>query len=298
MHWPNLRGWIWRERAQSAPAGPRPLARLIDSAPEPDIPKPPALWHPERLALTDALWGDGFQFPGGELETLRLARPLGLSAAASLLLLGCGSGGPACSIAAQLGVWVTGFEADPELAAAAGERSIRSGLGRRAQVEPWDPLAPELGRGYFHHGLAFEPLRDASPEPVLSAVAAALKPGGQLTLVETIADKPLDPLDSAVAAWARVDARDPALLQSQAAITRMLGRLGFEVRIVEDISARYAQQAMLGWRRVVHGLENARPSPRQAGVLVAEAELWLLRLRLFQASLLRRVRWHAIGRGG
>jgi SAM-dependent methyltransferase len=242
------------------------------------------------------LWGDGFQFPGGELETLRLARPLGLSAASSLLLVGAGSGGPPCCVATHLGVWVTGFETDATLAAIANERSIRTGLGRRAQIEDWAPEAPDFGRSYYHHGLALESLRDGNPEPVLTAIASALKPGGQLTLVETAADTPLDPGDPVVAAWARLDRRDPAIVPSQASVTRMLGRLGYEVRIVEDISHRHVQQALHAWKQVVGGLEQVKPTARQAGPVVGEAELWLLQLRLFQAQKLRRVRWHAIGR--
>jgi hypothetical protein len=76
-----------------------------------------------------------------------------------------------------------------------------------------------------------------------------------------------------------------------------LGRLGFDVRIVEDISSRHIQQAMMGWRRLVRGLEAERPPLWQTALLVEEAELWLARLRLFRHKQLRLVRWHAIGRG-
>jgi len=66
---------------------------------------------------------------------LRLARPLALSKASSLLLLGAGAGGPPCCITSQLGAWVTGFEADPELVLVATERSLRAGFGRRAEIK-------------------------------------------------------------------------------------------------------------------------------------------------------------------
>ncbi len=51
------------------------------------------VWPPARIDLVHQLWGSGFVFPGGEIETLRLARPLGTSAATSLLIVGVGSGG-------------------------------------------------------------------------------------------------------------------------------------------------------------------------------------------------------------
>lgn len=300
MPWSKLRNWFDR-RATPVPqraATARPRAAAVAAPDKPTQAETSIAWPMARLAVTDALWGDGFQFPGGELETLRLARPLGLSAASSLILVGAGSGGPPCCVATHLGVWVTGYETDAALTALANERSIRVGLGRRAQIETWQPHAPDFGRSYYHHGIALEALRDGNPEAVLTSMAAALKPGGQLTLVETTADNPLDPQDSAIAAWSRLDHRDPACVPAQAAITRMLGRLGFEVRIVEDISHRHVQQALFGWRQVVGGLEQVKPSARQAGPLVSEAELWLLQLRLFQTQKLHRVRWHAIGRTG
>jgi hypothetical protein len=246
--------------------------------------------------LVDALWGEGFQFPGGEIETLRLAKPLGLSAASSLLLLGAGGGGPACSLAAKLGVWVSGFEADTDLIDAAQVRIGRTKLGKRAQVESWDPADPGLARHYYHHGLALEPLRGCQPEPTLAAIAAAIKPGGQLMMVELVADTPLDPSDPDVARWAELERRHPETLPTEIAITRVLGRLGFDVRIVEDISRRHMDQALLGWRTQVRDLEDLRPNRRKAALIVNEAELWLVRMRLFRAGRLRLVRWHSIGR--
>jgi SAM-dependent methyltransferase len=298
MRLPAMRHWF----------GLEPAPKVLTRAPVVPVPaaagppqSSPAIgedcsWPVERLEVVDALWGEGFQFPGGEVETLRLVKPLGLSAATSLLLLGAGSGGPPCCIASDLGVWVTGYESDHTLIHAATERSLRSGLARRAQIASWDPDSPSFERGYFHHALALEPLRDGLVEPTLSALAQALKPGGQLVLLETVADNPLDRADSAVAAWLRLDGRRLDRLQSEVTITRALGRLGFDVRIVEDISRRHIQQSVAGWREAVRGMEQAKPNPREAAQLIKEAELWLLRLRLFRSRTLRLVRWHAIGR--
>jgi hypothetical protein len=294
----------WFGRGEDANMAPPPLVQpLLSAAPpmEPERdrrpPQPPAPpWSRDRQDIVDALWGDGFQFPGGEIETLRLAKPLGLSAASSLLLFGAGGGGAACSLAAKLGVWVNGFEADEDLIAAAQTRISRTKLGKRAQVEPWSPAEPDLARHYYHHALALEPLRDCKPEPTLAAIAAAIKPGGQLMLVELVADAPLDPTDPDVRRWARLEHRNPEALPTETTITRVLGRLGFDVRIVEDISRRHMDQAMLGWRTRVRDLEDARPNRRQAGLIVTEAELWLARMPLFRTKRLRLVRWHAIGR--
>ena len=286
-----------------APGVVRPLAVPVAERPPSLVPdadlseNDDPTWPSARISVAEALWGEGYLFPGGEFETMTLAKPLGLSAAASLLFLGVGSGGPARSVAKELGVWVSGFEANAHLAEVATERGVRAGLGRRAQVEVWDPAKPKFSHHYYHHGMALEPLRGAKPEAMLAAVALALKPGGQLVLVELVADSQLDPTDAVVATWARLDHR-PAVLPSELAMTRLLGRLGFDVRIVEDISRRHLQYAIDGWRTAVRGMQETKPSLRQVAVVVREAELWLSRFRLMRAGKLRLVRWHAIGSGG
>ena len=259
--------------------------------------RPPPKWNRDRLKITDALWGQGYQFPGGEIETLRLAKPLGLSKASSLLLLGAGSGGAACSLAIHLGVWVSGFEADPDLLATAVDRVTRRNLTRHAQTETWNPDEPKFRDGFYHHGLALEALHGSQPERVLSAVARSLKPSGHLAMTELIADTPLDPANPVVAAWAHLERRNPKALPTEVTITRILGRLGFDVRVCEDLSERHVSHAMAGWRSLVRVMEDAPPTRREAMSSVQEAELWLLRLRLFEIGSLRLVRWHAIGGG-
>jgi SAM-dependent methyltransferase len=243
--------------------------------------------------VAESLWGDGFTFPDGQQETLRLAKPLGLSNATSLLLLGAGAGGPACCIAAQLGAWVTAFEADPDLMAAATERSLIGGFGRRAEIKAWEPAEANFSRRSFHHALSLEAFRGEAPGPVLVAIFRAIRPGGSLVMVDLVANEPLDPADSAVATWCRMEGRRPSV-PSQRAISGALGRLGFDVRVSEDISLRHMQQALGGWHSVIRAMTVKRPSPAIAGIVVREAELWLRRLSLMRAHRIRLVRWHAI----
>ena len=268
------------------------------------------LWTNSRIAMAEGLWGEGFLLPGGEAEVLRLARPMGLSAAASLLLVGAQAAGPAIAIARQLGVCVSGFESDPVLAALGTERARKSGLGTRVQVESWNPDEPIFQAGAYHHGLALEPLhnlaiectRGGRVEPVLAAIGGALKPGGQFMLLETVADTRLAPDDAEALAWVRLENRRLDL-PSEASITRVLGRLGFDVRVVEDLSQRHAHLAVLGWRDAVRRMREDRmredrPSPGQSALLVREAELWFYRIHMLRAGRLRLLRWHAIRKGG
>jgi hypothetical protein len=254
-------------------------------------------WTEARLAVAEGLWGQGFLMPGGAEEILRLAVPLGLSTASSLVLVGVGSGGPAIRLAGELGVWVHGYDPDPLLAACAAERIHRAGgqVAKRATAETCDPLAPSFQRRAFHHALTVEALRLARPEDMLHALAAAIRPGGQIAMLETVAAVPLDAREPGIAAWARLEQRRLPVPSAEL-LSRTLGKLGFDVRVAEDVSARHMRLAVTAWQRLVSALDGKHPDPPRAAALVTEAELWLRRLRLMQAGRLQVMRWLAIGR--
>ena len=282
------------------------LRELVFAEPDPAVnseatarkvePTGQVVWPPARLALADQLWGPGFVFPGGEIETLRLARPLGASAATSLLIVGVGSGGPASSVARNMGTWVTGMESDPSLLAAACKLFTKNSLGKKVSIKIWNPANPDFVARSHHHCLALEALAGARPEPILDGLARVLKPGGQLVLTELTAAAPLDQLDPTVIRWSALEKRDPADVPVGIAVTRMLGRVGMDVRISEDISTRHMEQAMLGWRVMLRELRDRKPTRQEAVQMVSEAELWLLRRRLIRNGKLRMMRWHAMSR--
>nr|WP_294507452.1 hypothetical protein [uncultured Rhodopila sp.] len=286
----------WFGRSHAAPlvvatAAPAPVTPAAEV-------RPRTPWPRERIALADALWGEGFGVPGGEVEALRLTRTLGPSPAHSLLLVGGGPGGAACAITREFGAWVAALENEPELVDAAHAFIARSQLGRKVSIASWQPDKPAFETRKYHHCVAMEPLIGVQAEPILDGLARALKPSGQLVLTDLVAEEKLDTAHPGLARWAALERRDPAGFQPSAAVTRMLARVGMDVRVAEDISERHIGQVVQGWRKVVRDLRGTRPDPANAAQLVAEAERWLLRWRLVKDGRLRMMRWHAISRGG
>jgi cyclopropane fatty-acyl-phospholipid synthase-like methyltransferase len=247
----------------------------------------------DRLAVLTALWGEGFIGPGGEEEALRLAKPLGLTSSHSLLHLGAGLGGGTRAIAKASGAYVSGYELDPALAREASAAAAKAGMAKRAAVEVLDPKLPAIRSAYFHHALAQEALWPlADKQPVLANLVQAVKPGGQLMVTDLVRTDN-DPTDAAWTAWAVLE-RTPPHLGTERQIGRTMLGQGLDIRIVEDVTQRHITQALAAWMNRVTILRRAKPTPRQAALLVREAELWLRRCRLMQEGRMRMLRWHAI----
>jgi hypothetical protein len=131
----------------------------------------------------------------------------------------------------------------------------------------------------------------ASPDALLAAAASGLRPGGQLVMLDLVARGAS--AGAAEARWlAAEDRSDPP---AEAALPAALNRAGFDVHVVEDAGRRHAEAAMAGWKALLLALRDqaTRPGPAEAADMVAEAEAWLLRLRLLQEGRLRLLRWHA-----
>ena len=256
---------------------------------------PNLVWPPERIAAAEALWGIGFLQPGGSIEVQRLVNPLGLSSASTLLMLGGGTGGPLRTLV-EMGPWVGCFEADAELLAIAAGRKLPAKLAKRVSLQALNPVDPGFRSGYYHHGLALQPFRYGTIEAILSSCEAALKPYGQLVVLDVVADRPPAARDPTMRAWMQADGR-LLDLPVAAAVTRALTRLGFDVHVMEDLSQNHERQVIAGWCRQLQAMERARPANAFAAALVQEAERWLLRMRLMQTGQLKLMRWHAMKSG-
>lgn len=284
-----LRAWSGQGTApgQGAEGPPGiPAATDGDGAAAPDHDRQEAM----RADWADRLWEEGFTLPGGEAEIQRLSGLLPLSPATTLLLLGRDAGGAAGTIAGQRGAWIAAHPSDALLAGRMTARLKR--LGRRIAVQPWDPAQPSFRARYHHHALALEALR-ASPDParLLPAIAAALKPGGQVVLLDIIRLGEVP--EAGLRRWMELEGR-VAPPPARAAVETALAEAGFRLHVAEDAGARHCAAAMEAWSRLIAGLcAEARPGTAAAAALVAEAETWLLRQRLLAGGGLGLFRWHA-----
>ena len=297
MHLPSFKAWF---RHVIARPGGQTMDALAPTVVLPDFADGSAdtgvasHWTASRLAIESQLWGDGFLSPGAGVELARLARPLGLSSASTVLLLGTATGGPPASLVQEFGVWVVAHEADSVLCQHSADRIARAprAIAKRTAIAGFDPAAPAFRPRYCNHAIVMDALRDAPLEPFLAGIISALKSHGQIVMTELVADAPLNPADPAIAAWLRLEGRSPGM-HSALAVSRGLGRLGLDVRVEEDLTDRHIKLALTGWHDMVLRLAANRPPADQAAAVVQEAEMWTRRMRLMQSGKLRLMRWHA-----
>src|SRR3546814_15795585 len=72
-----------------------------------------------RVDVRQRLFGPGNAGPGGSEHAIEVVQAFGLTPVHTVLDLSAGLGGPATAIVQRFGVWITGYELDPELAEAA-----------------------------------------------------------------------------------------------------------------------------------------------------------------------------------
>lgn len=279
-------------RARQPPRA-APAAAPLPQAGAPPAGLPPAEAPPRadiaalRRAWADRLWGKGLALPGGTAEVVRLATLLPLTPAHTLLLAGLGARVAGEVVAGARGCFVSAHDLLPPPAS-----PETRGAARRVSAAAFEVGAPGFRPGYHHHAMLLEPFRAGGcPSALLVAAAAALRQGGELVLLDLVARD--DALPGAAGRWIAAEGR--ASPPAEAAVEEALAAAGFVVNVVEDAAPRHRQAVLHGWAAVLDALraEGGRPATAEAAALVAEAEAWLLRLRLLAEGRLRLVRWHA-----
>jgi len=289
----RLKAWwdgnelVLKARAGEAPPEPEP--RKVVGYRDPARP-----WETHRIRMLQAVWGEGFWAPGRREYGQRLAKPFGLTPAMSLLDLGAGLGGPARACVEEFGVWVSGVERDPELAAAGKEISTLAGLAKKAEIAPYDPENFEIPPRSFDCIIARETLFTVADKArLLRVIEHGLKPHGQFVFTDYVlsgkghADKP------AVKAWIELEPVKPHLWTLDE-YTRCLRELKFDIRVAEDETTAFRNLILSGWSDYTLAAANAVLDPDMARCLVQEVEIWARRVAAIDAGDLGLYRVYAL----
>jgi cyclopropane fatty-acyl-phospholipid synthase-like methyltransferase len=285
----SIRAWFGggRGRRHAAPAAGVPRARPAQPAASPKI--APL----SRMTVAQWLWGDGFVMPGDSEYVLELVKPFGLTPAMSMLDLSAGLGGPARAIAQAFGTYVTGLERSTDRAKRGMEMSVKLNLQKRAAIGPYNPESFELrpngfdcilGRGSTYNV--------AEKERLLRVLYQGMKQRGQLLLNEFTID-PAVGKKPELAAWIAKESYPPVLWTIEQ-YNDCLTSLGFDIRVVEDITSVYRTMIIGGWARLLKEVDLKAMTKEHRLTVIDEAELWMKRVAALECGALRVYRIYAL----
>lgn len=253
----------------------------------PPMPELSAVDHTRaRVDVLQRLFGPGFTTPGGPDFAVEMVKPLGLTPVHSVLDLSAGLGGGAAAVVQRFGVWITGYEMDPELVEWAP--SVVSTLkgGDHVTIRGYTPDELSLRPGSFDCVVAREAffgVRDRAA--LLKTVHGVLKEWGQLLITDYVRPQGGDPSEK-LQAW--LESEDLSYAPwSKGEYEHAFAALHFDVRVVEDRSAEHGRQIRENFARFLEGLDGTDPlaeDPAHREALMTEAERWARRAALLESG--------------
>lgn len=151
------------------------------------------------LLLGEELHYGVFEDPSEELAvatgrlTERMLKAARIEVGAEVLDIGCGTGAPACRIAAETAARVTGITTSPVGLAAARRRAAAEGLSSRTTFELRDGMDNGFPDASFDCAWVLEAshlMRDRNR--LLRECARVLRPGGRLVLCDIVLERRLE----------------------------------------------------------------------------------------------------------
>lgn len=284
-----------RTTTAASEVAPSIPVELVEESIEGAKPNP---WSRERLLLLAELWGSGFTSPGGQEFGMELVKPLAPNSKMSLFNLNATLGGTARTIANAYQMWVNAFEPNETPARIGMEMSTRGGLAKRAPIEFCDHehLRERLkqdGRQYDSIFAKEGFFKVEHKKELFSAIYDHLKSDGQLLFTDYVLAEAGE-ISQEVEARMNVEPHRPHLWTVEQTIT-CLKSLELDLRISEDMTARYRQMALRGWSDHVERLKKQGAStPAMLDALLLEVEIWARRILAFDRGGLRVYRVHAI----
>ena len=273
----------------------------LEPEPKPKSEQPPAdelarlkePWQPERIAMAQAIWGEGFIMPGGIGYVTYMVKPLGLTNESVVLDIGAALGGPARLMAKAFSSWVTGLESDAGLSQEGMALSVRTGLAKKAPIEHFDTEEIPIDEAKYHCIFSKEALfRIDNKEALLPRFKKGLKPRGQLLFSDFVLSEP-DASNDALKAWTAAHKPEPELWTRQGYVERLTA-LGFDVRVDEDITDRLRNEVLRGYSEFADNAAKADLTQLDKAALALELEYWARCVAAIDSGVLRVCRIHCI----
>ncbi|MDP9126806.1 MAG: methyltransferase domain-containing protein [Pseudomonadota bacterium] len=259
------------------------------TAQQPAAAKPAAasLWHALAGEISEKMWGDGFVTPASDAVTDMLIKPLGLNKQMSVLDLSAGLGGRMRRITKDFGVYVTGLEPDPGIAARGMEMSARLGKGKQDAISHYTPATFSAGKTVtqsYDCIIACETFyRVQDKQKFFAALTACTKPQAQVSYTDYIVN-PENRKNAAIVAWQNYEKDTTPLGLIETA--EGWAKEGFKLRVNDDQTDFYRKEVVAGLQRLATFLGTmSRPDLETRNAILRRMEIWAHRLAAMEQGM-------------
>jgi cyclopropane fatty-acyl-phospholipid synthase-like methyltransferase len=254
--------------------------------------RPKEHWESARLDLAQKVWGEGYSTPGGEKQIRSMIKYFGLDPAYAVMDLGAGLGGAARLMCEQFGVWVTGLEADKELAEAGMALSVKAGMSKKAAISSFDPENFHQKAKSIDCVFSKEFLFTVKDKTtLLRMVELLMKSKGQLLFTDYVLANRHSSAPE-IETWKEHEPRKPSPWSVED-YREALTELHFDIRVVEDVTETLYKQVTQGWSGYIGRAKSSGISQELAPALVDEVEIWTRRMQAIDSGELKVCRIHA-----
>ncbi|MDA0656421.1 MAG: class I SAM-dependent methyltransferase, partial [Proteobacteria bacterium] len=275
-------GVLMRRRKKTPPR----RSRGIDVGSPASLRHGESCWPKKRIQIVQRLYGEGFIHVGGLAYAKPFMARLGLNESKSVLDLSSGLGGLGRYLANEYGSWVTGLEAEKELAEIGMQMSEREGFKEKAPLKVFDPEHVEILDRRYHCILTRERLHTVKNKTrLLRQMADSLAPGGKMVLMEfVVTDNDAKEADL-IKAWCNAEFETPTLW-SEDELKDSVYRLQLELQSYSNESESYGQTVLKDWDRFTKGLKKGELDQEFVDIMMQEAEINKSRTEAMNAGLL------------
>lgn len=187
------------------------------------------------LAVVQDLWGVGCYAPGQQEAAHTGAGALTITKKQIVGAVGGALGGLADVASANGGAYIDVFDGDT---AVLDFKRKDPGASKLLKLAGWDSAKPAFPENRYHSLFAIRAMScTAAVEPLLKALAAAVKPGGQLFVEELHAN---DPSVAALIAQSIAPPTQKLMLHASEATARALQAEGLELRSTATVNEQLA----------------------------------------------------------
>lgn len=249
------------------------------------------LWPDRRVRMVERLWGEGQTLPGAADFVHTYLPLMALSEKKSIAILGANMGGLNQTLVEDTGVWIAGYEADPELAERGHARMTMMAMKRKAPITPNDMEALELKPKSLDGVVSLESLFTVeNKEELFRTIAEGLRVDGELFYTDYVLPGVVPPTPE-VAEWFKNETHHPYLWTADKTQSFLVS-LGLDVRPHQDITAEYRRQVLKGWMGFLANISKAELLDMAEDVF-AECAFWARRIAALDSGGLRVYKFNA-----